>query len=118
MSDITVENILSQIVKLPQSDRFVLWQRLEQLLKPAPEPPAPQRKLQPIPMPDSTREFQWLAEHARQYKGQWVALDGDRLIAHGNDHDAVFAAAQADGAYLPLIHFVEDPDHPVTIIWA
>jgi hypothetical protein len=61
-------------------------------------------------MPDSTRELKWVAEHAREYAGQWVALDGDRLIAHSPNHDEVFAAAEADGVYLPLITFVEDPD--------
>jgi Family of unknown function (DUF5678) len=61
------------------------------------------------------REFansilQWLATHAREYAGQWVALDGDRLIAHGPHHHEVWAAAEASGVYLPLVTFVENPD--------
>jgi hypothetical protein len=62
------------------------------------------------PVPDSARELQWLVEHARQYAEQWVALDGERLIAHGPIASEVFDAADADGAHLPLIAFVEDPD--------
>jgi len=39
-----------------------------------------------------------------------VALDGGRLIAHGPDAKEVYAAAKADGAYLPLIDYIELPD--------
>jgi Family of unknown function (DUF5678) len=45
-----------------------------------------------------------------EYGGQWVALDGDRLIAHGPEADAVFTAARQDGAYLPLVTFIEPAD--------
>jgi hypothetical protein len=62
------------------------------------------------PMPDSTREMRWLAEHQREYVGQWVALDGDRLIAVSPNHEEVAAAAEADGAYLPLFTYIDDPD--------
>jgi hypothetical protein len=84
---------------------------LEQQEQPLPKPPL-DRRVAPRPIPDSTREMKWLAEHARDYAGQWVALDGDRLIAHSFTHDQVRAAAEADGAWLPLITFVEDPDAP------
>ena len=29
------------------------------------------------------RAMQWIAEHRNEYVGQWVALDGDRLLAAG-----------------------------------
>lgn len=54
------------------------------------------------------RALHWIADHAREYKGQWVALDGDRLIAHGANADEIFDAAA--GANLPLVGFVDDPD--------
>ena len=76
------------------------------------------KRLPNRPAMDSTREMQWLADHAREYAGQWVALDGDRLIAASPDHLEVFAAADADGALVPFITSVEDPDHIVHIIWA
>ena len=112
MSEITVENILTQVAQLPPSERIRLRRMLEQeeqQQKP-PKPPL-DRRVPPRPMPDSSREMQWLVDHAREYAGQWVALDGDRLIAHGTNHLEVFAAANADGAYLPLISFVDDPDN-------
>jgi uncharacterized protein DUF5678 len=43
---------------------------------------------------------------------QWVALDGDRLIAHGANADEVFAIADADGAYLPLGTYIPPADAP------
>ncbi|HEV2666380.1 MAG TPA: DUF5678 domain-containing protein [Blastocatellia bacterium] len=56
------------------------------------------RRVSPKPMPEGAmRALHWIADHAREYKGQWVAIDGDRLIAHGANADEVFDAAEADG---------------------
>jgi hypothetical protein len=129
MTDITVENLFNQIAQLPPPEQSRLWRMLEPLVKPAqvengmpaepamvknavPVPAPTKKKLEPIPLPDRMREMQWLHDHAREYIGQWVALDGDRLIAHGPDAKAVYAAARADGAYLPLVDSVPDPDRP------
>lgn len=54
--------------------------------------------------------MQWIAEHQREYVGQWVALDGDCLIAASPDHEEVSKAADTDGAYLPLFAFIDDPN--------
>jgi hypothetical protein len=32
---------------------------------------------------DRSREWEWLAQHRDEYAGQWVALDGNRLLSHG-----------------------------------
>lgn len=55
-------------------------------------------------------EMRWLNEHKAQYAGQWVALDGDRLISHGKIAQEVFAAAEASGVHLPLVVRVESQD--------
>jgi Family of unknown function (DUF5678) len=60
--------------------------------------------------PDPTPAMEWLRLHSKEYGGQWVALDGGRLIAHGPDAMEVYAAAKADGAYLPLIDYIEPAD--------
>lgn len=120
MSDITAETVLQQITALPLDEQLRLERLLEQWRNErvrVPIKPPLDKRLPPKPMPDSSREMQWLSDHAREYAGQWVALDGDRLIAHSPDYQQVFAAADADGAPLPLITSVEDPDHPVHIIW-
>lgn len=114
MSELTVENIFSQIVQLPSSEisrlRRLLdrWEHAEQAPPKAPLDP----RVPPVKQPDYRPSMHWLAEHAREYAGQWVALEGDRLIAHGLDARTVYAAANADGAYLPLVTQVEDPDAP------
>jgi hypothetical protein len=66
-----------------------------------------------VPPPDISRETEWLDAHARQYAGQWVALDGDRLVACGSDAAEVYAAARDAGVKLPLVEFVEDPEGPL-----
>jgi len=60
--------------------------------------------------PDPTPAMEWLRLHGKDYGGQWVALDGGRLIAHGPDAQEVYAAAKVDGAYLPLINYIEPAD--------
>ena len=113
MSEITVETILQQIVQLPPAEQAKL-QELWAAQKAAPQSAkaALDKRVPPIPWPDYRPAQGWLAEHARQYAGQWVALDGARLIAHGPEAQAVYAAARADGAYLPLVTLVEDPAAP------
>lgn len=48
-------------------------------------------------------EFQWLAENSDLYAGQWVALDGSRLVAHGDELATVSKAARAAGVDRPLL---------------
>lgn len=122
MSTITAETILQLVDQLTPFEQAKFRQLLEQR-EPVPVLPKSQRNgtsanhLKPIPMPDGKAERAWLAANRHQYSGQWVALDGSRLIAASKDHDEVWAAADADGAYLPLITFVENPDQITHIIW-
>jgi hypothetical protein len=60
--------------------------------------------------PDPAPAMEWLRLHSKEYGGEWVALDGDRLIAHGPDAMKVYAAAEVDGAYLPMIKYIEPAD--------
>ncbi len=57
------------------------------------KPPMPpiRRAAKPI---QRDLEMRWIGEHRNEFPGEWVALDGDRLIAHGKDADPVFAAAR------------------------
>jgi Family of unknown function (DUF5678) len=119
MSSVAFDQLRDQLLRLPPDIIRTLRAALElepkdrqKLLDELPDQEPLDRRVPPIPMPDYKNALQWLADHAREYAGQWVALDGARLIAHGPDHHQVFAAAKADGAYLPLIELVEDPDAP------
>ena len=124
MSSMTAESVFSLIAQLPPPERARLRQMMDRHLVDeqdlnghSPQPPR-DKQLPSKPMPSgSIQAMHWISAHRREYAGQWVALDGDRLIAHGPDHQEVWMAAKADGVSLPLVTFIEDPDHTVQILW-
>ena len=56
------------------------------------------------------REMRWLSEHRGEYIGQWVALDGDRLIAASLVQQEVWDAVSADTPNPPLVLRISSPD--------
>ena len=58
-----------------------------------------------------TRETRWVRDNRSAYADQWVAVEGNRLIAAGVDARTVFAAAKAEGIEGPfVVHILpEDP---------
>ncbi|BDC48376.1 hypothetical protein F183_A06920 [Bryobacterales bacterium F-183] len=60
----------------------------------------------PVPVNPRKEELRWLATNSSPYAGQWVALEGDRLIAHGPKLSDVQAAAAAAGVENPLFSSV------------
>ena len=53
----------------------------------------------------------WIERHRDMYLGQWVALEGDTLVAHGtNAREVYLAARQAgiDGPY--IVHITPEAD--------
>ena len=110
MSSMTAESILPLIAQLSQPERAKLRVLLDQQAESEQPAKVPRdKRLTLEPMRDCSLEMQWIAEHAHQYANQWVALDGDRLIAASHSHDEVAAAVDADGADSPLFHYFEDP---------
>src|SRR5262245_66037924 len=104
MSSVAFDQLRDQLLRLPPDVIRTLGAALEleptdqqKLLEDLPDQEPPDRRVPPIPMPDYKDAIQWLADHAREYAGQWVALDGARLIAHGADHHQVFTAAKEIG---------------------
>ncbi len=89
MQTATVESILQQVATLPPGEQARLRTLLlngngaQKAVRPAP----PIKLATPIPEPDLPAAMQWLADNSEQYVGQWVALDGGRLIAHSASHD-------------------------------
>ncbi len=58
-------------------------------------------------------ELQWLARESGPYAGEWVALDGPRLVAHDKNLASVSAAAKAAGVIEPFFASVpRDRDTP------
>ena len=117
---VTVETILNQIVQLSPPDRARLYKILatggltpDEANGTAGIPGKP--KPLPIPEPDSGPSLRWIAAHKAEYAGRWVALDGDRLIAAAETEREVINAARVDGAYLPLVVYMPNPEDPTFI---
>lgn len=62
------------------------------------------------PDPYCLRETEWLRQHRHEYAGQYVALDGDRLIAFGSDGRTVIRQAREAGVKAPYIARIEAAD--------
>jgi hypothetical protein len=63
-----------------------------------------------VPVADRPREaeFAWLREHASEYAGQWVALDGARLLGAAPKLEELLSRiTAADRARRPLFHRVD-----------
>jgi|SRR5262245_39770776 len=112
MSQITAESLFDQIASLPVSEKMKLCALLDEHLQNLDVTASVVKWVKPIPMPDPAPNMRWMNEHSHEYGGQWVALDGDRLIAHGPNAAEVLAAADADGAYLPLVTYIPPADSP------
>ena len=56
-------------------------------------------------------EMTWLGENRHKYAGQWIALEGDRLLAAGTTAKDVFARV-ADMADPPLVIRIDDDELP------
>ncbi|HMZ20005.1 MAG TPA: hypothetical protein PLD20_18855, partial [Blastocatellia bacterium] len=62
------------------------------------------------PMPDRTREKEWIEKHRQEYAGQWVALDGDQLIAASPRRQEINAAVKTESGEPPLVLRIPSPD--------
>jgi hypothetical protein len=69
----------------------------------------------PIPQDEERNQAEgcWLVKNRANYAGQWVALDGDRLLAHGADAALVYQTSRAALAHtgrVPLVVLIETAD--------
>jgi hypothetical protein len=72
--------------------------------------PNRERNASQPPANRSAKSLRWLDENREKYSGQWVALDGDRLIAIGPTAKEVYSKAKAEGVEIPFIELVTDPE--------
>jgi hypothetical protein len=63
------------------------------------------------------REHAWLDAHRDRYLGQWVAVEGDTLIAHGTNPRQIYLAAREAGIEVPYVVKVEKREEPFTGGW-
>jgi predicted DNA-binding antitoxin AbrB/MazE fold protein len=62
-------------------------------------------------------ELEWLDVHGGEYRGQWVALQGDALISHGPKAQAVLDEAHSKGVQRPLLVSVPEDFGLPSIGW-
>lgn len=69
---------------------------------------------------DNSRETEWLRQHQNKYRGQWVVLDGERLVGHTTDGDtlvAIVERARKEGVEAPFVHFINEDPEPIWMGW-
>ncbi|MDQ3253161.1 MAG: DUF5678 domain-containing protein [Acidobacteriota bacterium] len=103
----TLEQILREARSLPVAEQRKLRDELD-------------RDLQAAPAAYNTheREHAWIEAHRDEYLGQWVALDGDRLIAHGTNAREVYLAAREKGVKAPFLEQMMPSLEPYMGGWA
>lgn len=106
------DEVLAQVDQLPLLEQQKLYTVLTSKLSRARLRTTDERAPLLIENPDFSREMKWLGEHRADYGGRWVALSGERLIAHGASATEVYAAADAAGVETPLVTRVDDPNAP------
>lgn len=72
--------------------------QLERLLAP------PRQELRPASDFDRSAEIRWLEEHWEEYRGQWVALLHDELLAHGTLDEVMAQLRAIDPGERALLH--------------
>ena len=66
---------------------------------------------------DFSKCDEWLAAHRHEYIGQWVVLDGDKLIGAGNDPRPIVAQARAGGMEMLFVELIRDTSKPFMGGW-
>ena len=93
----TLQQILEEAMKLPPEERIRLRDALDRLESNGDSTP---------PYKTNEQERNWIDTHREQYLHQWVALDGDRLLAHGLDAKQVCDEAREQGITTPYLEQV------------
>lgn len=91
----TLEQIIDEARALSPAEKSKLRQALDRELE------------QPAPLRSRAEESAWIDRHRDEYLGQWVAIEGDTLIAHGPNPREVYLAAREAGTTAPFIERVE-----------
>ena len=81
-------------MKLPPEERIRLRDALDRLESNGNSTPTHET---------NEHERAWIDAHREQYLHQWVALDGDRLLAHGPDAKQVYDEARQQGITSPYL---------------
>lgn len=81
----TLEQIIEEARALSPTEKRKLRQALDRELE------------QPAPVQSRATESAWVNQHRDEYLNQWVAVEGDKLIAHGTNRRQVYLSAREAG---------------------
>lgn len=93
----TLEQILEDAKNLPPEEQRRLRAALNALGSNGDTQPAYRTNEQ---------ERAWIDAHRDEYLNQWVAVDGDHLVAHGPDAKKVYDEAREQGITAPYLERV------------
>jgi hypothetical protein len=77
----------------------------------------PQIRKARLPHIDRSSEMAWIARHQSEYAGQWVVLDGDRLIGCGDNPIPIVEQARREGIERPLVVHLRKEQRPFMGAW-
>jgi hypothetical protein len=110
MSEVTFEQVLSQVKALPPEDRVKLREYLSTQEEKDQAVEEARERARACATRDLSAEYRWIEEHRDEYAGQWVALKGDCLISHGPRGKEAYDAAIDAGYPDAFMLFVEPRD--------
>ena len=116
MSEVTFEQILSQVKALPPEDAAKLRNYLNAQVQQDEAVEEARALARAASTRDLSAEYRWIEAHREEYAGQWVALKGDQLISHGPNGVEVIQAARDAGfrdAFIKLVLPAEQTKYTV-----
>jgi len=108
----TAELILAEIAALPADERAKLVSLLNRNVEKGSDPRNGVSG-EWFDSPDPEPSLRWIREHREEFAGQYVALDGDILIAHSLNPDEVIAAVRSAGLTGVFFTLIPPADEPV-----
>lgn len=102
---LSVDEIIKSIEELPAAER----ERIRRWLEDKRAANGERRALQAHEN-RSAKSLRRLDENREKYSGQWVALNGNRLLASGPTAKEVYSKAKAEGVEIPFVELVTDPE--------
>ncbi len=105
----TAEKIIESVRALPKIERekFFNWAEEEKKRISA------ENEVKKASLKDEQNKLQlamkWIDENRQKYLGEWVCLDGNKLVAHGTDAVKLYREAREKGIIVPFVeHLVEE----------
>lgn len=105
-----LEQAKQVVMQLPNEDfeKFDEWFEAQKQKKSKDEKKEARLKLQ---IERFQKAQEWVRQNREKYMNQWVCLEGNQLIAHGEDALEVDRKARSAGIEVPYLeHIVEESD--------